>query len=44
MKDLSRQPFQTRTVHAGERVLPAEYTPASEFQMAWHVYRLELSL
>jgi len=29
MKDLSRKSFQTRAVHAGERVPPAEYTPVA---------------
>ena len=29
MKDLSRKSFQTRAVHAGERVPPADYTPVS---------------
>jgi cystathionine beta-lyase/cystathionine gamma-synthase len=29
MKDLSRKSFQTRAVHAGERIPPAEYTPVS---------------
>jgi cystathionine beta-lyase/cystathionine gamma-synthase len=29
MKDLSRKSFQTRAVHAGERIPPADYTPVS---------------
>ena len=29
MKDLSRKSFQTRAVHAGERVPPADYRPVS---------------
>jgi cystathionine gamma-synthase/methionine-gamma-lyase len=29
MKDLSRKSFQTRAVHAGERVPPADYTPVT---------------
>jgi len=29
MKDFSRKSFQTRAVHAGERVPPADYTPVS---------------
>ena len=29
MKDLSRKSFQTRAVHAGERVPPAEYIPVT---------------
>ena len=29
MKDLSKKSFQTRAVHAGERVPPADYTPVA---------------
>ena len=29
MKDLSHKSFQTRAVHAGERVAPADYTPVA---------------
>jgi len=29
MQDISRKAFQTRAVHAGERIPPAEYTPVS---------------
>src|SRR5688572_6511156 len=29
MKDLSHKSFQTRAVHAGERVVPADYTPVA---------------